>query len=166
MAKNRDDEIYEHGVRDGQSGGLFDDFCQRVSKGIGGRESDIYDKGYEFGARHRNDRDEDDDDSSSDDSGCFLTTACVEHAQLGDDCAELRSMRQFRDDFVRRLPEGATILADYYASAPRIVASIRARPDASLILDGMLAEVRVATRMIEEGRGHDALAYCKERLRF
>lgn len=54
MAKTRDDEIYEKGVRDGQNGGFFDDLIQGNVPGSG-REGEIYDKGYKEGAKDRHD---------------------------------------------------------------------------------------------------------------
>jgi len=48
-----DDEAYKRGVNDGLKGGFFDDLTQGSSKGMGGRRSDLYDKGYKWGAQHR-----------------------------------------------------------------------------------------------------------------
>ncbi|MGE0712715.1 MAG: hypothetical protein AB7N76_33595 [Planctomycetota bacterium] len=48
---------------------------------------------------------------------------------LPDDCDELTALRAFRDRLCAR-PEGAALLEHYHRVAPRIVATIRARPDA------------------------------------
>ena len=63
-------------------------------------------------------------------SGCFITTACAEARGLPDDCEQLRVLRLFRDGYVADLPDGAEVLAEYDAKAPRIVAAIRELPPA------------------------------------
>lgn len=57
---------------------------------------------------------------------CFISTACIEARGLPDDCYELRILRLFRGEYVRKLDEGETVLADYREKAPRIVAAINA----------------------------------------
>lgn len=63
-------------------------------------------------------------------SDCFITTACAQARGLPDDCEQLRLLRLFRDGYVADLPDGAEILAEYDAKAPRIVAAIRELPPA------------------------------------
>lgn len=52
MAKTRDDEIYEKGVKEGQRGGIFDDFIEGNIP-AGSREEKIYKDGYWYGQEHR-----------------------------------------------------------------------------------------------------------------
>lgn len=56
--------------------------------------------------------------------GCFLTTACVDFAGLPDDCETLTLMRKLRDEYVAALPEGESLIAEYYENAPKIVDAI------------------------------------------
>lgn len=72
--------------------------------------------------------------------GCFLTTACVEHKGLPDDCHELTSMRRFRDEWLVDQPGGREEVAEYYAIAPCIVAHINARPDADEVWEKLYQE--------------------------
>lgn len=65
--------------------------------------------------------------------GCFLTTAAVHTIGLADDCWELRTLRAFRDGPLAQMSGGATLTADYYVRAPRIVEAISARPDAARV---------------------------------
>lgn len=66
-------------------------------------------------------------------SDCFLTTATCRNRNLPDDCFELTALRQFRDEFVAvNHPEQVTA---YYALAPKIVAGIDSREDASALWD-------------------------------
>jgi len=62
-------------------------------------------------------------DSSSKDC-CFITTACMRAAGLGDDCDELVTLRWFRDNVMLRFEEGRALGALYYRIAPGIVRSI------------------------------------------
>ena len=93
-------------------------------------------------------------------TGCFLTTACVEYAGLPDNCAELETMRWFRDNFVRGLPEGDSLLTEYYAVAPLIVERIKSRPDAPEVFEQLLGSIRTAARLIESRQLPDALRIC------
>ena len=61
--------------------------------------------------------------------GCYLTTACVEYKGLADDCYELTTLRQFRDEYVRSLENGEELIKRYYDVAPRIVECIDASPN-------------------------------------
>lgn len=56
--------------------------------------------------------------------GCFLTTACCEFYGLPDDCAELTTLRSFRDGYMMRMPNGEAEIAEYYSVAPRICCAI------------------------------------------
>jgi len=62
-------------------------------------------------------------------SGCFITTACVEVMGLDDDCDELETLRQFRDELMESSFENAATIADYYECAPNIVEKLDTRPD-------------------------------------
>ena len=69
-------------------------------------------------------KDRDDDKCAALDD-CFITSACCEVLGLGDDCFELRSLRDYRDRVLVRTPGGAADIALYYALAPEI---LRAMP--------------------------------------
>ena len=76
--------------------------------------------------------DDDDDDEDVDGSGgsrCFLTTACVHHIGLEDDCFELRTLRAFRDTVLTNLPEGPEDIERYYAEAPALLRCLNATPN-------------------------------------
>ena len=64
---------------------------------------------------------------------CFLTSACVRSRGLPDDCYELRTLRKFRDEYMRSFPEGEAEIAKYYSIAPPIVKAIDSRADAKQI---------------------------------
>lgn len=56
--------------------------------------------------------------------GCFLTTAVVERRGEADDGPTLTALRHFRDDWMASHPDGARLIAEYYAAAPALVAAI------------------------------------------
>lgn len=89
---------------------------------------------------------------------CFLTTACVEHAGLPDDCDELTVMRAFRDSFLCQFEEGRLLIDHYYRIAPRIVERIRRAPDRNRVLDWILREVRATASAIGRGESEAAIA--------
>ncbi|MEM8722550.1 MAG: CFI-box-CTERM domain-containing protein [Cyanobacteria bacterium P01_G01_bin.39] len=70
--------------------------------------------------------------------GCFLTTACVKHTGLPDDCFELQILRNFRDDYLASTAEGQALIEQYYKEAPIIVDFINSDQQRELILNGIL----------------------------
>lgn len=69
--------------------------------------------------------------------GCFLTSACVEHMGLPDDCIELRVLRKFRDEYLMETDSGSILISDYYAIAPDIVTVINQNEKASTIYENI-----------------------------
>ena len=74
---------------------------------------------------------------SSGGSECFLTTACVNHKGLADDCFELESLRWLRDSVVRKQNDGDALIKEYYRIGPAIVEAIEQHPMKCQILDSM-----------------------------
>ncbi len=92
------------------------------------------------------------------DTSCFLTTACTQHAGLADDCEELTLMRAFRDRHLRGFDEGRRLIEHYYAIAPGIVRAIHASPDEDRVLAWVLRQVRATARAVGRGEGDQAIA--------
>ena len=55
---------------------------------------------------------------------CFLTSACMQHKGLGNRCAPLQILRNFRDNYLRQFEEGKKLVENYYRIAPLIVEQI------------------------------------------
>lgn len=55
------------------------------------------------------------------DDGCFITTACVKYYGLKDDCYELQTLRNFRDNHLLKSVNGKKLVKKYYEIAPSIV---------------------------------------------
>ena len=99
---------------------------------------------------------------SGSDSGCFLTSACVQARGLPDDCEELTVLRQYRDGYLRHRPGGAEEIREYYRIAPRIVETVNARENAGEIWNRVYEEmVLPCVRMIRSGAMEDAFRLYK-----
>lgn len=58
-------------------------------------------------------------------SGCFLTSACCEFYGKADDCYELQTLRNFRDNVLKKTAKGRALCEQYYKIAPPIVDRLR-----------------------------------------
>ena len=94
---------------------------------------------------------------SSSSSGCFLTSACVEHKGLADDCEELTKLRAFRDTYLKSTPEGCAIVEEYYKIAPQIVENIDHSSKKDEIYEYIYQEVHTCIACIEAGDNDGAV---------
>jgi len=74
-------------------------------------------------------------------SDCFLTTICVNHKGLDDDCFELNFLRHFRDEYVANTANGEQLIEAYYEMGPRIVKHINTHSHKAQILDAMYQDL-------------------------
>ena len=99
-------------------------------------------------------------DRASDD-GCFITTACVKAKGLPDDCYELETLRKFREEYVRVLPEGKSLISKYYEVAPKIVKMLEKDRGRKRIYDSLFEKIRLACMYIEKKENEKAFkVYC------
>ena len=99
-------------------------------------------------SRTDNDRDNGTQDKSSG-SGCYLTTACMNHMQdnFDDSCNELMTLRWFRDNFVSKED-----IEHYYEVAPIIVETINKEEQSDIIYDYIYDNiVDYCVEQIEQG---------------
>ena len=68
-------------------------------------------------------------------NGCFITTAVCDNFGKSDDCYELTTFRKFRDEWLITQSDGKTLIEEYYAVAPRIVANINRLSEAKKIYE-------------------------------
>lgn len=61
---------------------------------------------------------------------CYITTAVCKSQHKPDDCYELELLRDYRDRYLMKTPEGAQIVEKYYDVAPTIVKRINKSADA------------------------------------
>lgn len=83
---------------------------------------------------------------------CFLTTACVEFAELPGDCRELTVLRRFRDLYVGSRSDGECALRHYCATAPALIDAISKGPERTATFTETLQLIRLAVEHIEAGR--------------
>lgn len=62
--------------------------------------------------------------TSKQNSGCFITTAVCDIFGKSDDCYELTTFRNFRDNWLANQSDGNSLIYEYYAIAPQIVDKI------------------------------------------
>ena len=87
--------------------------------------------------------------SGSGTEGCYLTSACVAARGLPDHCEELQTLRSFRDGYLTEQPGGREEIAQYYATAPKIVETINQLPNAMDIWNRIYEElVKPCVQMI------------------
>jgi len=77
----------------------------------------------------------------SSNTGCYLTSACVEAKGLADDCVQLQTLRSFRDDYLSKTEEGKQEIKEYYLTAPKIVKSIQSRDDSMIVFETIFNEL-------------------------
>ena len=85
-----------------------------------------------------------------DNSMCYLTSACVTHRGLSDDCEELTLLRYFRDNYMKHLEGGPELIAEYYAIAPKIIEAIEKRADRNEIYNDIYQTVLKCVSLIKQ----------------
>ena len=102
-------------------------------------------------------------EGSSSSGGCYLTTACVEHKGLPDDCMELSTLRKFRDEYMRSLPTGEAEIEEYYRTAPRIVDAINHSADPEIVYAKLYEnEIKPCVELILDGKNEEAYRKYKD----
>lgn len=90
-----------------------------------------------------------------DDSGCYLTTACIRvlNDTFDDNCDELTTLRLFRDTYVKaHHPEA---IDEYYQVAPKIVSAISQRTDSQSVYQKIYSELVLGTLRLIRGEQYD-----------
>ena len=95
--------------------------------------------------------------SGSGSEGCYLTSACVAARGLPDHCEELQTLRSFRDGYLTQPPGGRAEIAQYYATAPKIVEAINQLPGSAEVWDRIYEElVNPCIQMIHANQNTEA----------
>ena len=63
-------------------------------------------------------------DQENSKSSCFISTAALTAAGYTHDAPQLNVLRKFRDNYIKRLPDGHNVIAEYYNIAPLIIEEI------------------------------------------
>lgn len=103
-----------------------------------------------------------DPSSTSEGSNCFLTTACVTHKGLSDNCTELGTLRKLRQEYMRTTPEGEALLQIYDRLGPALVNAINSADNKSEILEYMYQKMILpAVELVKDNKPADAISYYK-----
>lgn len=95
-----------------------------------------------------------------DDYDCFLTTACVQHKGLADDCHELETLRFLRENYMRENQLGRQLLADYEVLGPTILNAIHDANNRTEILEHLYSQLIIpSVKKIEAGHYQEAVDY-------
>lgn len=93
---------------------------------------------------------------------CYLSSACTAAMGMPDDCPELMTLRCFRDDYLRHRHGGEAMIAEYYATAPRLLDEIERDPDARRIYRQIYGTIVTCVDLIHQRRPEDALSIYAE----
>ncbi|MFC1685574.1 CFI-box-CTERM domain-containing protein [Nanoarchaeota archaeon] len=92
---------------------------------------------------------------------CYMTTACVEHAGLSDNCFELETLRGLRDNYVEKIEGGKDLIREYYQKAPELVRRVKAHPSSDKLLDQSFVEIRKVVDLTARGQYSEAVEHYK-----
>lgn len=101
-------------------------------------------------------------DPSASGGGCYLTTACVQHMQLADDCEELQQLRFLRDNYMSRTKAGRELVKKYYSNGPAVVKAINACSNSASIYEYMYHHMILpSVQLVKQGCCREAVAHYK-----
>ena len=87
---------------------------------------------------------------------CYITTAVCEHQNKPDDCYELETLRNYRDNYLLKSESGREIVEEYYNIAPGLVMMIDMQKDADKIYQHIYEKyLTPCIRYIEEERNEE-----------
>ena len=99
------------------------------------------------------------DDNDNGSGGCFITTAVCDSFGKADDCYELSTFRNFRDNWLTLQNDGKNLITEYYQIAPKIVEKINQLPNAAKIYKNIWNDyLKNCLNFIERGENQK----CKE----
>lgn len=87
---------------------------------------------------------------------CYITTAVCESQHKPDDCYELTTLRNYRDQYLMQTEEGQKLVEAYYDIAPGIVLSVGMQKNADEIYKGIYRDYLLpCIQMTETGRNEE-----------
>ncbi len=85
------------------------------------------------------------------DDDCFITTACVKHFGLDDNCYELQTLRKFRDEYLLVDKKRGDNVIHYYSIAPTIVELLNESKESKKHYKFIFNSIKDACNAIEIG---------------
>lgn len=91
---------------------------------------------------------------------CFLTSACVFHKNLPDNCYELSTLRSLRENNMKPNPEYLELISEYEIIAPKMLLKINNASNKNEILDHIYSNLILPSiSLIESGKHTEAIEY-------
>jgi hypothetical protein len=151
LGNNYSQNFDKGGVKSGRSESrkdwLGNSYTRHTDKN-GNKKSQTVSKKDWFGNNYRS--------TSESSKGCYLTTVCVEHKGLADDCRELQILRNFRDEYVAKDVKGLMLIAEYYSKAPKIVKQINDSERRIAILEDLYSKILKTIELVENDENEKA----------
>ena len=92
--------------------------------------------------------------------GCVISSACVKAKGLPDDCAELETLRFWRDKLKKENERFKTSVDEYYMLAPEIVKRIDSDNNAKSIYGDLFENmVRKTVKLLQENKTDEAVEH-------
>lgn len=87
---------------------------------------------------------------------CYITTAVCEHQNKADDCYELTTLRNYRDNYLINTETGRELVKEYYNIAPGLVMIMNMQNNANDIYQHIYEEyLNPCIRYIEEDKNEE-----------
>lgn len=90
--------------------------------------------------------------------GCFLTTACCEYYGLPDNCSQLETMRDFRDNILDKTMVGRRLKMHYYEVAPKLLEKLEEREDKDTILAWLYGKINNIVELVKTHQNKQAIS--------
>ena len=96
--------------------------------------------------------------NKGEEDNCFITTACVRHYNLPDNCHQLETLRFFRDSYLRNQKDGKELIHQYYSIAPTLVKFLNQHPEKETIYRKIFHQINAACALIKREENEKAKA--------
>ncbi|SEF49290.1 hypothetical protein SAMN05421847_0128 [Halpernia humi] len=95
--------------------------------------------------------------------GCFLTSACVSHKGLPDDCDELTKLRNLRETVMNPNPEYSKLINEYKIIAPKMLLNINKSSNKDEIFNVIYDQlVTPSIALIDSGKNKEAIEHYRD----
>jgi len=96
------------------------------------------------------------------DDNCFITTSCTKYYGLGDNCYELKTLREFRDSYLMKTTLNRILVKQYYEVAPNLVTLLESSKNKKKLYKTIFKKINQACLAIESGNKTTAKAIYKD----
>lgn len=97
------------------------------------------------------------------DLDCFLTSATVFHRGLSDDCKELTTLRNLRENVMKPDPNYFQLISEYEIIAPKMLANINVAVNKEEILESIYNNLILpSVSLVEKGKNIEAIEHYRD----